>query len=553
MKKLYIIVSTLFVLSILLFISAFIYLDREGHRAYHYIINLDGYDIGTIRVDKFVTEDKFIYKSVSSLPSYPVLTDSKSKIVLDRGYNLENYSKENFGKGVKETLYIENNQNSASFIATFQSEFAVLNNIPIRKGTFIFEEDSPMAYMPIIENYDFRRGRAQGFNALSSFATFLPPMKRYVTLTSVRDEYLKVDSRRIKTECLLLKIKNYPQGMVWVSKLDRSLVALEMPNRLLKIRRTFLPKAPLLAREYRIEAKGNVTKDVNFKNKNIKLAGTLSTPEKEGKYPLVLLIWGPGAQDRHYQGLFTSIADYLSKSGYCVFSFDKRGVGSSEGDFSGTTDGDEIEDLNIALEFLTTQGQGDPKKAFIIGHSKGAFYASLLASKKDAVKGVILMAPSAPAGTDIETLKAMASQLKWSEDYLKLAMKSSLETTNMVKAAKNNWASILGKRSYLKRIREELDEDPVAVIKEVKAPALILQGKEDYPFRVDYASLLDKSLEESGNLNHTLTYFGYLGHYFGKSVNDGVHKIHYEVDPAVLETIKTWLDSVVSPQQDLRN
>ncbi|MBI4974419.1 MAG: alpha/beta fold hydrolase, partial [Candidatus Omnitrophica bacterium] len=439
-------------------------------RIYHYIINLDGYDIGGIRIDKFVTGDKLIYRSVSSIPFYPVLTDSKSKIVLDKGYNLESYSKDNFGKGVNQRVYMENTENSISFVATFQSEFALLNNIPIRKGTFIFEEDAPITYLPIIENYDFRRGRAQGFNAISHFATFLPPMKRYVTLTSVRDEYLKVDSRKIKTECLLLKIKNYPQGMVWVSKSDRSLIAVEMPNRLLKIRRTFLPKGASAALEHQIQEEGYVTKDVNFKNKNIKLAGTLTVPKKDGKFPLVLLIWGSGAQDRRYQGLFTDIADYLSKSGYCVFSFDKRGVGSSEGDFSGTTDGDEMEDLNAALEFLATQIQVDPKNTIIIGHSKGAFYASLVASKKDTVRGIILMAPSGPIEIDAENLKAMASQLKWSEDYLKLTMKSNLETMNRVKAAKNNWASILGKRAYLKRMKEELDEKPMDVIKEVKVP-----------------------------------------------------------------------------------
>lgn len=543
MKKLYIIVSALLASSVLLFVAAFIYLDKEGHRIYHYVINLDGYNVGAIRIDKFVTGDKLIYKSASSVPFYPILTESKSRIVLDRNHTLESYSKDSFGKGARESIYLENKENLVSFVATFKSKFAHLSNIPIRKETFIFEEDSPVTYLLIIENYDFRKGRAQGFNAISHLSTFLPPMKRYVTLTSIRDEYLKIDSRRIKTECLLLKIKNYPQGMVWVSKSDRSLIAVAIPDRGFKIIRTLTP-TPVEAKEHLLRNEGYITKDLSFKNKNLKLSGTLTIPNKEGKFPLALLIWGSGPQDRQYNGLFISIADYLSRHGFCVFSFDKRGIGSSEGDFSSTTDADEIEDLNASLEFLAAQNQIDPQKIILIGHSEGAIHASELASKKDIVRAIILMAPSTSSEIKVEDLEAMALKFKWSGDYLKLAMRSNLETMNRVKGTKNNWTSILGKRCFLKRMREELDERPLDIIKEVKAPVLILQGKEDDPATIEFASTLDKALEETGNVNRSLTYFGYLGHWFGKKTNDGAHKIHYEVDSEVLGTIKNWLDAV---------
>jgi predicted esterase len=80
----------------------------------------------------------------------------------------------------------------------------------------------------------------------------------------------------------------------------------------------------------------------------------------------------------------------------------------------------------------------------------------------------------------------------------------------------------------------------------VDVPVLILHGKENKIIPAKAASTLDKALEESGNANHKLIYYGYLGHFFGKMVNDGSHKMYYSVDENVLLTIKKWLDDNLS-------
>ncbi len=554
MRNIYITVGVLFVLSIILFVSAFIYLDKEKHKTYDYIVNLDNHDIGLIKIEKFVTEDKLIYKSTSSIPFYPIMEDSKTRMTLDRKYNLESYSLEKSGNRASEGIYLENKEGVITFLSTFQSEFAYLNNIPLREGTFVFAGDSPVTYFPLIENYDFRKGRSQGFKAISNFSIFLPPMKKIVTFTSIRDEYLKIDSKKIKAECILIKIKNYPQIKIWVSKFDRHLLALEMPSKGLKITRTF-SLVTIEAKKYALSSTEYSAKDLSFINNNIKLTGTITVPNKEGKHPAVLLIWGAGPHDRHYMGLFTSITDYLSKNGFCVFSFDKRGIGASEGDFLSTTDTDEIEDLTVALECLAKQKEVDPNKVAVFGHSKGAFYAAELTKKKDIAKTVILAAPITsfwfnPDKKD-EDLKTMASKLKWSDDYLKLVVRSRVETTDKVKRAKGNRVSILGKRCFVKRIKEELGESPLSSIKALKIPVLILQGKEDEEVPVESASIVDQALEESGNVTRTVTYFGYLGHFFGKNVNDGVYKIHYDVDEDVLKTLKSWLDKNLAETEAL--
>jgi predicted esterase len=183
----------------------------------------------------------------------------------------------------------------------------------------------------------------------------------------------------------------------------------------------------------------------------------------------------------------------------------------------------------------------------LIGHGKGAFYAAKLAYEGKNIKGLILLSPliTVAGSTELnfDNLNEMAAKYKWDNQYLKLAMKSRMETIEKVKATKNNWAFILKTRCFLRKLREGLEENPTDIIRGVECPVLILHGKEDdmVPFK-DVANF-DKALEDSGNKNHKLIYYGYLGHFLGKPMDDGIRKLYYETDPAVLDTIKKWLET----------
>lgn len=550
MRKIYLAVFIIFIVSILLFIASLLYLDREKHKLYHYIVNSDGHDIEAIKIDKYITDDRLIYRSQDSTPYLPLLTESNSKITLDRKYNLVSYSKEGRGAGLQETVYLENTNNNISFVATSRSEFACLTDLPIKQSTFIFEEDSPVTYLPILENYDFNIGRSQAFNVITQFSTLLPPMKRLLILTSIRDEYLKIGSRKIKVECLLVKIKNSPQGMLWVTKSGRTLVGIEFPDKKIKITRSFLSKN-LEAKKFVLKSDSYSEEDVTFNNKKVMLSGTLTIPKKEGICPSALLIGEDKGCDREESGLFTAIADNLGKQGFLVLRFDKRGIGSSGQDSKSVTDTDEFEDASYALGYILSRKETDPQRVTVIGHGKGAFFATKLASERKNVRALILMAPLISLGGETElnfdNLKEMAAKLGWGDRYLKLAMKSRMETIERVKKTKSNWMSLLRTRCFLKKLREELEERPTDMIRDVDIPILIVHGKEDEFIPAKAAATLDKALEESGNKNHKLIYYGYLGHFFGKYIEDGVNKAHYDVDKEVLYAIDKWLGDNLTP------
>ena len=547
MKKLYIMVVIGFLLSIVLFIASFVYLDKSKHRTYYYEMSLDDHYAGSIKIDRFETEDKIIYKAYSNVPFAPGLAEAKTKIELDPKYNFQDYVNERYDNGIAELFLLENKKNGMEFLAKSRSGFMSLDGTPVKNNTFIFAEDSPVTYLPIIENYNFRKGRAQGFNSLVISSPMLPPMKKLITLTSIKDEYLKVDSRNIKTENLLLKIKNYPQGTMWVAKSDKSLMKLEIPQAKLKITRTFTPKA-MNPQPLDLGAGAYVSQEVVFSNKNVRLAGAMTFPKNGSPpFPAVLLVAPAGPEDRDYYGFFTYIADYLTKNGFCVLRFDKRGVGKSSGDAFSHTFNDELEDLATALDYLTSAKEVDPKRIALLSHSNGAIHALKLAAQKDIIRTVILTAPSLSldCGDEgmIERLKNAAVRYMWSEDYLKLVLKSVEETREKVEKARHGWTFVSGKICFVKNLKEEMAEKPNDLVKIAKPPVLILQGKNDEDCLPETAPFIDKSLGDSGNQDHLVRYYSYLGHFLGKTVNDGLHKVHYEADAEVLGNMKSWLEA----------
>ena len=544
MKKIYFMVITIFSVSLFLFVISFVYLDKHNHRAFYYNISIDGQYVGASKVDKFVTEEKLVFKSVATTPFCELFTENRTKLELDRRYNLENYQKDLLANGGSYLFYAENKDDSLSLLSRFMSRFTYLTKMHIRRGSFIFEEDSPITYLPIIENYDFKRGGAQGFNSIIYLPdSHMPPIKRFVTLTSIKDEYLKISRRKIKVENLLLKIKGLPAGNVWVAKSDRSLIMIEIPSIGLRVTRGFefketLPKTrPVTQDDY-------ISKDILFRSKGRQMSGTLTMPAGDAKCPAVLLIWGPGPQDRNDQGLFRSIAEYLPKYGYCVMRFDKRGIGSSAGDSALTTADSEFNDLSAALGFLRSQNNVNVNRITVISHSEGVFNALRLAVENPDIKGLVLLAPFIDLRTQgrEDFLRARAAKENWDDDYLNTAIRALQETKEKVDSTKRDWAYILSKRVYLKDVRNDDAIRPEEVLDKVSTPIAILQGKKDLKIPSEYAARLDKELSAHEKTKHSVIYFDNLGHFFGRLTNDAGFKISYVVDKEVLAAIRDWLN-----------
>lgn len=147
-----------------------------------------------------------------------------------------------------------------------------------------------------------------------------------------------------------------------------------------------------------------VTFQSSVEGDTIMLTGTLTRPDRPGRFPAVVLVTGSGPQDRNStifgHESFRLIADYMSSDetgdGIIVLRYDERGVGESEGDFSIATTETFAQDAESAVRYLRNRKDITiDDKVGLVGHSEGAMIGSILGGRGKTDFQVLVGAPTA--------------------------------------------------------------------------------------------------------------------------------------------------------------
>jgi pimeloyl-ACP methyl ester carboxylesterase len=142
---------------------------------------------------------------------------------------------------------------------------------------------------------------------------------------------------------------------------------------------------------------------VEIKNgKNI-TGATLTLPNKNSKFPIVILSSGSGPQNRDCEIMghkpFLVIADYLTKNGIGVLRFDDRGVGMSTGEFSKASLFDFASDVEACYKYVKKNFKGH--KVGLAGHSEGGMHTLIVAAKTPKLDFLIQLAAVGTNGREV--------------------------------------------------------------------------------------------------------------------------------------------------------
>ena len=324
--------------------------------------------------------------------------------------------------------------------------------------------------------------------------------------------------------------------------------------------------------------------DVGYKNEkdNVKLAGTLTLPRREGKFPAVILITGSGAQDRNStifgHQLFLVLADYLTRRGIAVLRVDDRGIGGSDlGSLSATTE-NLVGDVLAGVEYLKTRREINTKQIGLIGHSEGGMIAPLASVRSKDVAFIVMLAGTGQTGEEV-LLSQITAILKASgaasEDIaqkvdLQKNLYAIIKSEPDNKLAEQKIVEMLEKRKS-KMNERELEEfaptekavkegistllsawyryflsyNPRPTLERVKIPVLALNGENDTQILAkENLEIISASLKKAGNKDFTVKSFPKLNHLFQTS-KTGLLAEYGEIEetiaPQVLEMIADWI------------
>ena len=324
--------------------------------------------------------------------------------------------------------------------------------------------------------------------------------------------------------------------------------------------------------------------EVTFKNAKagITLAGTLTLPKKEGRFPVVILISGSGPQNRDEELMghkpFLVLADYLTKNGIAVLRFDDRGTAASTGDFKTATTTDFATDVEAGVAYLQTRKEIDKKKIGLIGHSEGGIIAPMVAGNSKDISFIVLLAGTGIPGDQLLLLQQelIGKDSHLSDAYLKMVKtinKGAFEIvvkssgTEQLKTDLTNYINQVLKDNPDAEKPKSMSQDefvklqvnqitspwmvyfikynPAMALEKVKCPVLALNGEKDLQVPPkENLEAIKKALTKGGNKKVTTIELPGLNHLFQEcktGLPSEYSAIEQTFSPIALNEILKWL------------
>jgi len=319
------------------------------------------------------------------------------------------------------------------------------------------------------------------------------------------------------------------------------------------------------------------SEEVKFENKKdkIKLAGTLTLPEKNGKFPAVILITGSGPQNRDEELLghkpFLVLSDFLTKNGIAVLRFDDRGTAKSTGDFKNATTFDFATDVEYAIEYLQKRKEINKDKIGLIGHSEGGIIAPIIASENKDIDFIVLMAGSTLRGDKllllqkykIETQMGINKQVVESNQQIFAGAYKIILNENLKKEVLYDTLSHYFISKYGKALPENQKDalinqltstwminfirlDPVVYLEKVSCPILAINGNKDLQVpSKENLEVIENIFRKSENTKVKIKELEGLNHLFQECETGATSEyatIEQTISPIALKEILNWIN-----------
>jgi uncharacterized protein len=293
------------------------------------------------------------------------------------------------------------------------------------------------------------------------------------------------------------------------------------------------------------------TRDVTIGSDQWKLSGVLTLPAGKTKVPGIVLIHGPGPNDRD-ESIFTTrifrdLAEGLASRGYAVLRYDKRTkiYGEEMSRTYYTLEQETVEDALRAVALLRGQPEIDGRSIFVLGHSLGGYASPRIAARDGKLAGVILFAAPARPIEDVsyeqtEYLAHLNGEPPANIQDRLNSMKGEVDRVKKLAPSGDGPDILLGlPTAWWLNVK---DYNPATEAKRLGIPILVLQGERDFQVTMRDFELWKSTL--AGTANVTFHSYPALNDLFiegkGKSSPAEYHNPG-NVSPQVLDDISAWL------------
>lgn len=326
-----------------------------------------------------------------------------------------------------------------------------------------------------------------------------------------------------------------------------------------------LPRGEVVRPQTPVRPFPYIEEEVVFENDldDVQLSGTITVPHSKYPSPAIILVAGSGHTDRNEtpMGHFLLLADYLTRSGYVVLRYDKRGVGESTGNYDEATSFNFAEDVKAGINYLKTREDVDVKNIGIIGHSEGALLAPMVASQSEDIGFIVLIGAIGIPCDELMLLQTekiaringvpqeeIATTLNHYRKYYDIIKSSDDDATKREKILESNPEISDGLLGVLLKpwFQYFIQINPDGYFEKVTCPVLAINGENDVQcVPKENLNRIKEVLENSENKDYTIQSLPNLNHLLqtSKSGSPTEYELIPEIiAPSALELMGNWLN-----------
>lgn len=229
-------------------------------------------------------------------------------------------------------------------------------------------------------------------------------------------------------------------------------------------------------------------KRIHFSAGDTSLYGMLALPAKRsGPVPIVIFVHGDGPMPFDAFGYYQPIWTELAKQGIGSFSWDKRGVGGSKGNWLDQSMADRASDVLHAIKFLQTSSDiQKPSSIGLIGFSQAGWVMPQISRKKNDIDFSVFVSTAINWEQQGTYHQRMSGIERSNESLLTASLKKSLSYTEY----KDKYTqleqqeklpedeSLLDKDRYT-FVTKNWQSDATADLQKIDVPVLALFGEDD--------------------------------------------------------------------------
>ncbi len=162
---------------------------------------------------------------------------------------------------------------------------------------------------------------------------------------------------------------------------------------------------------------------ITFRSGDLRLAGSLFLPATSGPHPAVVVVPGGAGVSRASNRAYYGWGDLLSRWGFAVLLYDKRGCGESEGEWRSASFDALAGDAVAAVDFLRARDDILANHVSLLGRSQAGWIIPMVATQTQVASLVLIAAPAVdPATAELQVIEHEFRDDGYSEAVIKDAL-----------------------------------------------------------------------------------------------------------------------------------